>query len=304
MEISFKGISKSYSKFKALDNISFNFNEHGAIGYLGPNGAGKTTTLKIMTNLIRPSKGTVELNGINVTKNPKKALFNVGSMIETPTPYPYLTVKESLEFIGELRGIDKKTIHSEIDEFAEALKLPPLTSKMGQLSKGQRQRAVFASVLIPDPSIVILDEPTSGLDPFERKIFRDFILKLKKDKLVFFSSHILSEVSETCDDVIFLNKGKILKQGNIDIISREFNTNAVSVEFIKPIDDAIKRSIESLNHEIISINNKIAVLKYSGDNDDRADLLKGLIKISPVVSYSTYGSDLESAYISILGEKS
>ncbi len=304
MEISLKNISKSYSKFKALDNISFNFNEHGAIGYLGPNGAGKTTTLKIMTNLIRPSKGTVELNGINVTKNPKKALFNVGSMIETPTPYPYLTVKESLEFIGELRGIDKKTIHSEIDEFAEALKLPPLTSKMGQLSKGQRQRAVFASVLIPDPSIVILDEPTSGLDPFERKIFRDFILKLKKDKLVFFSSHILSEVSETCDDVIFLNKGKILKQGNIDIISREFNTNAVSVEFIKPIDDAIKRSIESLNHEIISINNKIAVLKYSGDNDERADLLKGLIKISPVVSYNTYGSDLESAYISILGEKS
>ena len=224
-------------------------------------------------------------------------------MIETPTPYPYLTVKESLRFIGELRGIDKKTINSEIDEFAEALKLPPLTSKMGQLSKGQRQRAVFASVLIPDPSIVILDEPTTGLDPFERKIFRDFILKLKKDKLVFFSSHILSEVAETCDDVIFINNGKILKQGNIGIISKEFNTNAVSVEFIKNVDDNIKKSVESLSHEIINIKGKTVVLKYSGDDNERADILKEVIKICPVLSYSTYGSDLESAYISILGEK-
>ncbi len=303
MEISFKNVSKNYGKFKALDSISFDFNDHGAIGYLGPNGAGKTTTLKAMTNLIRPSKGVIELNGINVTKNPKKALYSVGSMIETPTPYPYLTVKESLRFIGELRGIDKKTINSEIDEFAEALKLPPLTSKMGQLSKGQRQRAVFASVLIPDPSIVILDEPTTGLDPFERKIFRDFILKLKKDKLVFFSSHILSEVAETCDDVIFINNGKILKQGNIDIISKEFNTNAVSVEFIKNVDDNIKKSVESLNHEIINIKDKTVVLKYSGDDNERADILNEAIKICPVLSYSTYGSDLESAYISILGEK-
>ncbi len=303
MEITFKNVSKDYGKFKALDNVSFDYNGRGAIGYLGPNGAGKTTTLKTMTNLIRPSKGTVELNGINVTKNPKKALFNVGSMIETPTPYPYLTVKEALQFIGELRGIDKKTINSEIDEFAEALKLPPLDSKIGQLSKGQRQRAVFASVLIPDPSIVILDEPTSGLDPFERKIFRDFILKLKKDKLVFFSSHILSEVSETCDDVIFINNGRILKQGKMNIISKEFNTNAISIEFIKPVDNAIRKSIESLSHEIISIDNRIVILKYSGDENERAKLLKDLINIAPVISYNTYGSDLESAYISILGEK-
>jgi len=303
MEITFKNVSKNYGKFKALDDVSFDYNDHGAIGYLGPNGAGKTTTLKTMTNLIKPSKGTVELNGINVTKNPKKALFNVGSMIETPTPYPYLTVKETLQFIGELRGIDKRTINSEIDEFADALKLPPLDSKIGQLSKGQRQRAVFASVLIPDPSIVILDEPTSGLDPFERKIFRDFILKLKKDKLVFFSSHILSEVSETCDDVIFINHGKILKQGNMNIISKEFNTNAVSIEFIKPVDNTIKKSIESLGNEVISIDNKIVVLKYSGDENERAKLLKELINIAPVISYNTYGSDLESAYISILGEE-
>ncbi len=303
MEISFNNVSKNYRKFKALDNVSFNYNDHGAIGYLGPNGAGKTTTLKVMTNLLRPSSGHVELNGINVNKSPKKALENVGSMIETPTPYPFLTVKESIQFVGELRGIDKRTINSSIDNLFNSLKLPPLDSKIGQLSKGQRQRAVFASVLISDPDIVILDEPTSGLDPFERKIFRDFILKLKKTKLVFFSSHILSEVSETCDDVIFLNKGKILKQGNMNIISREFNNDAVSVEFLNPINDNIKKSISDLGLEIISTDGRSAVIKYSGKEDERSEILKKLVNVSPVINYTSSGSDLEAAYISILGEK-
>ncbi len=303
MEITFKEITKKYSKFIALDNVSFNYAGHGAIGYLGPNGAGKTTTLKVMTNLLRPSGGIAELNGIDVNKHPKKALANVGSMIETPTPYPFLTVKESLQFIGELRGVDKKTINSKIDEFYDALKLPPLTSKMGQLSKGQRQRAVFASVLISDPDIVILDEPTSGLDPFERKIFRDFIIELKKTKLVFFSSHILSEVAETCDDVIFINHGKILKQGKMSQISDEFNTHAVSIEFLKPMGNDIIKNLQSIGSGLIKAEGKNAVIKFSGKEEERAQILESAIKLSPIVSYTSYGSDLESAYISILGEK-
>ncbi len=303
MEISFNKVSKNYSKFKALDDVSFQYSGHGAIGYLGPNGAGKTTTLKVMTNLLRPTSGTAELNGIDVNKHPKKAMANVGSMIETPTPYPFLTVKESLQFVGELRGVDKKTMESRIEEYYDALKLPPLTSKMGQLSKGQRQRAVFASVLISDPDIVILDEPTSGLDPFERKIFRDFILKLKKTKLVFFSSHILSEVSETCDDVVFINHGKILKQGKIDEISQEFNTSAVSVEFLKPVDDSMIKQLGSIGSGLLKTDGRTAVIKFSGKEADRAAILQDVIKLAPVISYSSYGSDLESAYISILGEK-
>ena len=303
MEISFNKVSKNYSKFKALDDVSFQYSGHGAIGYLGPNGAGKTTTLKVMTNLLRPTSGTAELNGIDVNKHPKKAMANVGSMIETPTPYPFLTVKESLQFVGELRGVDKKTMESRIEEYYDALKLPPLTSKMGQLSKGQRQRAVFASVLISDPDIVILDEPTSGLDPFERKIFRDFILKLKKTKLVFFSSHILSEVSETCDDVVFINHGKILKQGKIEEISQEFNTSAVSVEFLKPVDNSMIKQLELIGSGILKTDGRTAVIKFSGKESDRAEILQDVIKLAPVISYTSYGSDLESAYISILGEK-
>jgi ABC-2 type transport system ATP-binding protein len=303
MEITFKKISKNYSKFKALDDVSFNYSGHGAIGYLGPNGAGKTTTLKVMTNLLRPSSGTAELNGIDVNKHTKKAMHNVGSMIETPTPYPFLTVKESLQFVGELRGVDRRIINSKIDEFFDALKLPPLTSKMGQISKGQRQRAVFASVLISDPDIVILDEPTSGLDPFERKIFRNFILELKKTKLVFFSSHILSEVAETCDEVIFINHGKILKQGKIDEISRQFNSNAVSIEFLKPIDDGVRKNLETIGNGLIKVDGRNAVVKFSGGEEERAKILENALKIAPIISYTSYGSDLESAYMSILGEK-
>lgn len=302
MEIKLSKVTKKYSKFMALDDVSFDYSGSGAIGYLGPNGAGKTTTLKVLTNLLRPSNGTAELNGIDVNRYPKKALQNVGSMIETPTPYPFLTVKESLQFVGELRGIDHKTINSRIDEFYDALKLPPLDSRMGQLSKGQRQRAVFASVLISDPDIVILDEPTSGLDPFERKIFRDFILKLKKTKLVFFSSHILSEVQETCDDVIFINHGKILKQGKMNQISREFNTSEVAIEFLNPVDDALIRGLKSIG-EMINTDGKTVILKFSGSEKDRAKILEDAIKLAPIISYTSYGSDLESAYLSILGEK-
>ncbi len=302
MEISFNDVTKNYSKFKALDRVSFDYNKPEAIGYLGPNGAGKTTTLKVMTNLLRPSNGTVELNGINVNKHPKKALMGVGSMIETPLPYPYLKVRDALQFIGELRGVDKSTINRKIDEYFDALKLPPLENKIGKLSKGQRQRVVFAAVLIPDPDIVILDEPTSGLDPFERKIFRDFILKLKKDKLVFFSSHILTEVSETCDDVIFLNRGKVLKSGKVDEITREFNTNAVKIEFIKDIDSNMLKQLKS-NYSIIGVKDRTATIKYSGKEDERADILKNVMNIAPVISYESSGSDLEEAYISILGEK-
>ncbi|KPV47634.1 multidrug ABC transporter ATPase [Acidiplasma aeolicum] len=303
MEISMVNVSKKYRNFTALDNVSFNFSGKRAIGYLGPNGAGKTTTLKIMTNLLRPSQGTVELNGINVNKNPKKALESVGSMIETPVPYPYFTVKESLEFIGELRGIDKRTVDGKIDEYFDALKLPPLKNRIGSLSKGQRQRVVFASVLVSDPDIVILDEPTSGLDPFERKIFRDFILKLKKDKLVFFSSHILSEVSETCDDVIFLNHGKVLKIGNMGEITRSFNTNAVKIEFVKNVDNDILSRLRELKYDIMDSSGRTVTINYSGDEQERAQILINAIKICPVISYTSAGSDLEKAYISILGEK-
>ncbi len=303
MEITFNKVTKKYSKFMALDDVSFNYSGHGAIGYLGPNGAGKTTTLKVMTNLLRPSEGTAELNGIDVNRHPKKALQNVGSMIETPVPYPFLTVKESLEFVGELRGVDRKTIHSKIDEFYDGLKLPPLTSKMGQLSKGQRQRAVFASVLISDPDIIILDEPTSGLDPFERKIFRDYVLELKKTKLVFLSSHILSEVAETCDDAVFINHGKILKQGKIGEVSQEFNTNAVSIEFLRPVDDNIIKNLQSIGNGLVRAEGRTAVIKFSGSEVDRAKILEDAVKLAPIISYTSYGSDLESAYLSILGEK-
>ncbi|CAC11236.1 gliding motility protein related [Thermoplasma acidophilum] len=130
-------VSKYFGKFKALEDVSFRYDENGAIGYLGPNGAGKTTTLKILTNLLRPSSGKAMINGIDVNRDPVGAFKSMGSVIESPSPFPYFTVEDSLMFVAELRKMSKKDARDRIEYYAKALALPDLEKKIGDLSKGR-----------------------------------------------------------------------------------------------------------------------------------------------------------------------
>ncbi len=293
-------VSKEFGKFRALDNVSFKYEGNGAIGYLGPNGAGKTTTLKILTNLLRPTSGKATINGINVNRNPVEAFKRMGSVIESPSPFPYFTVEDSLMFVAELRRMDREDARDRIEYYAKALALPDLNKRIGDLSKGQRQRVVIASALLPDPEVLLLDEPTSGLDPFEMKIIRDMIIKMKKDKLILMSSHLLSEVAEVCDEVIFINHGKILARDNVANISREFRAKAVIVEFLDPVDEKLISAIKSMGLDIEKNNGNSVIIRYDGSNDQRAEILKKLINVGNVIRYDSVGSELEEAYISIL----
>ncbi|KAA8922334.1 ABC transporter ATP-binding protein [Thermoplasma sp.] len=293
-------VSKYFGKFKALENVSFRYEDSGAIGYLGPNGAGKTTTLKILTNLLRPSSGKAMINGIDVNRNPVEAFKSMGSVIESPSPFPYFTVEDSLMFVAELRRMNRKDARDKIEYYSKALALPDLDKRIGDLSKGQRQRVVIASALLPDPQVLLLDEPTSGLDPFEMKIIRDLIVKLKEDRLVLMSSHLLSEVSEVCDEVIFINHGRILAKDKVSNISREFRTKAVVVEFLDQVDERTISAIKAIGLDPQINGRNSVVIPYDGSNEERAEILQKLVGVGKIIRYDSVGSGLEEAYISIL----
>ncbi|EEZ93278.1 MAG: ABC transporter related protein [Candidatus Parvarchaeum acidiphilum ARMAN-4] len=222
MEIKVNNLTKRYPSKLALDNISFYHKGKGVIGYLGPNGAGKTTTFKILAGLLKPTSGSVFIDGFDVTKNLKKVLLNVGAVIESPEPDKFQTIKEALTMSGEFRGLSKEDINHQIDKYGKLLELPPLNLRTGRLSKGQRQRVSLVAALIPEPSILLLDEPTSGLDPAERIKFKKLILSLKKDRLILISSHVIQEIKEVCDEIIFINNGKLLKEDSVKNLQKKY----------------------------------------------------------------------------------
>ncbi|MCL4372951.1 ABC transporter ATP-binding protein [Candidatus Parvarchaeota archaeon] len=222
MDIEVKNLTKRYGDKVALDNISFSHKGKGVIGYLGPNGAGKTTTFKILAGLLKPTSGSVFVNGFDVEKDLKRVLLSIGTVIESPEPDKFQTVREALTMSAEFNGLSGNDITSQIDKYGKLLELPPLNSRVGKLSKGQRQRVSLVSALVPEPSILLLDEPTSGLDPAERIKFKKLILSLKKDRLILISSHVLQEIKEVSDEIIFITNGKIMKHDTVKNLQKKY----------------------------------------------------------------------------------
>ena len=205
-------LSKTYGSFHALSDLNLKIEGSKCVGFLGPDGAGKTTTLKIFTDLIRPSTGQALINGANVHTQKKTALASVGTLIETPEIYPSLTPREALRMVAELRGVPVAERNKRIDEVIAEVRMEEWSDKrVGKFSKGMKQRICIASALLSDPTIVLLDEPSTGLDPRGMSEVRDIVKALKKEnRLIFMSSHILSEVSEICDEVAMIDHGKLL----------------------------------------------------------------------------------------------
>ena len=215
-------LRKEYGAFVAVDDLSLKIKKNSFTGLLGPNGAGKSTSLKILTNLITPTSGTVELNGINVNKNPWEALLTVGTVVETPEFYLYLTPKETFRYLGQLLGMSSESIKYETDTILEKVKMTQWADKkLGTFSKGMRQRIALGQALLNNPDIIILDEPTSGLDPRGMAEMREILKTLRsgsKELTVLMSSHMLHEVSDLCDHVAMVDHGKLLVHDEIDKI--------------------------------------------------------------------------------------
>jgi ABC-2 type transport system ATP-binding protein len=244
MSIEVKNLLKEYGEQKAVNNISFKVDKGEIVGFLGPNGAGKSTTMKIITGYLQQTGGEAYVCGINVAEEPLETKKKIGYLPELNALYYDMYVREYLGFIAEVHKVEnpKTKIESVID--LTGLKIES-KKKIGQLSKGYKQRVGLAAALIHDPEVLILDEPTTGLDPNQIVEIREVIKKQGQNKTVLFSSHILQEVEAICDRVIIINKGELVADDKLSNLQKRNNDNhVVIVQFKEALD---KKILENLN---------------------------------------------------------
>jgi len=237
--ITIENLSKYYNGFLALDKLSLKVKKNEDVALVGPNGAGKTTALKILCGLIRPSSGTAYINGINVIEERERALSKVGAIIETPEFYPFLTPNEILSYLGRLRGMNGRELRSRINEVLKLVKLDEWAKvRIEKFSRGMKQRLALAQALLHDPPILILDEPTLGLDPRGMVDIREILKEARKEKTVFFASHMLAEVVQVCDKVALIDRGRLLVYDSIARLRKKYRTSLEGV-YLKLTEGAI-----------------------------------------------------------------
>ena len=265
MSIEVQNISKSYGAQKALDHVSFSIKKGEIVGFLGPNGAGKSTLMKILTTFIHADEGTATVNGNDVNDSQLKVQLSVGYLPEHNPLYLDLYVREYLEFNADVYKVAK----SRIEEVIQLTGLTPEShKKIGQLSKGYRQRVGLATALIHNPDVLILDEPTTGLDPNQLVEIRNVIKNVGKDKTVFLSTHIMQEVEAICDRVIIIDNGKIVTDKKLNKLVSEEKEQIIEVEFDKTIDETLLANLTNIKTYKNTVDN-IWLLTFNTEEDMR-----------------------------------
>ncbi len=265
MSIEVVNISKSYGDQKALDAVSFSVKKGEIVGFLGPNGAGKSTLMKILTTYITADEGSASVNGFDVSSNQKSVQLSVGYLPEHNPLYLDLYVREYLAFNADVFKVEKSRIN-------EVIELTGLTSeshkKIGQLSKGYRQRVGLANALLHNPDVLILDEPTTGLDPNQLVEIRNVIKNVGKDKTVFLSTHIMQEVEAICDRVIIINNGKIVTDKKLDKLISSDKEQVIEVEFDFKIEEQAIAKIPHLK-SYKNVHDRVWELTFISETDMR-----------------------------------
>ena len=276
--IEVKNITKKYGSFTAVDNISFKIEEGEIIGLLGPNGAGKSTTMNMITGYIEPTEGEIKVEGYDISKKPKKAKAQIGYMPEGVPLYSDLTVKEFVTYMAELKKVDRKTIKEKVEKIIEQTGLKDVEKKLTRnLSRGYKQRVSMAGALVGEPKILILDEPTVGLDPKQITEIRSLIKELGKTHTIILSSHILSEVSQICNKVIIINKGKIVAIDTPENLEKKVesnNTTYVTVEDTENKIETMKEKIPEIKDIKLIKENEDGTKEYVLESDKDVDLRK------------------------------
>mgnify|MGYP006074905875 FL=1 len=264
MSIVLKDLTKTYGSQRAIDNISFSIDSGEIVGFLGPNGAGKSTTMKILCGYIPQTSGLAQIMGMEVSKDPISVKKRIGYLPELNPLYPDMYVAEYLKFISDIHKIkgSKEAIERVIESTGLSLERK---KKIGQLSKGYKQRVGLAQALLNDPEVLILDEPTSGLDPNQVTEIRKLILSLGKDKTILLSSHIMQEVEAMCSRVIIINKGKIVADDKVEVVKQTLSKkkSTTVVKFRSDIDVKKLRAKSGVSEVIASEGSTYRVVAES-----------------------------------------
>src|ERR1700684_938689 len=264
--ITVKGLTKRYARNTAVDHISFEIQKGQIVGFLGPNGAGKRTTMRMLTCFMPPTAGTATVAGFDVLEQPFEVKKRIGYLPETPPLYPEMRTSEYLEFVGKLKGLSGEELVKRVDFVLQRCSVVDVKDKLlGKLSKGYRQRVGLAQAIIHNPDVLILDEPTAGLDPKQINETRDLIKSLAGDHTILLSTHILPEVEQTCEQVLIINKGKLVATDSVhNLQARARGAESVLLE-VEGRSGAL--DAHTVQHRLETVNGVSRVLlKDSRDN--------------------------------------
>lgn len=307
--IEVKNVTKKYGSTIAVDDISFEVKDGEVVGFLGPNGAGKSTTMNMITGFIEPTMGQIIVNGNDISKRPRKAKKEIGYMPENVPLYYELTAKEFVSYMAELKLVKRSERKQEVEKVLKETGLEDVKNKLiRNLSRGYKQRVSMAGALVGNPDVIILDEPTVGLDPKQITEIRSLIKELGKNHTVILSTHILSEVSQICERVIIINKGKIVAVDtpeNLEKATREKNGIMVTVEDPKGNMNKLKEKIKEIENIELIKDNEDGTKQYLITTSTDMDLRKQLFEILPkddIVIFELRKTEttLEDAFIKLI----
>lgn len=308
--IEVQNLIKNYGNIQAVKNISFTVNKNEVLGFLGPNGAGKSTTMNMIVGYLPMTSGTIKINGIDISENPKEAKKNIGYLPEIPPLYPDMKVIEYLKFVAGIKGIKKQDRAFQIDRAMSRLKITDKKNRIiKNLSKGYKQRVGFAQALLGDPKVIILDEPTVGLDPSQTKEVRDLIKKLGKDHTIIFSSHILSEVNAVADRILIINNGEIKAQdttNNLEVDRNEVILK-LDIEGDKNKTSEVLKSIDGFIDILDTVEVSDGVYSYKvsvADDSVRKSIVSKLtMEDLSIVEITTMKRSLEDVFLDVTSKK-
>jgi ABC-2 type transport system ATP-binding protein len=312
--ITVKQLTKRYARNTAVDQISFEVQKGQIVGFLGPNGAGKTTTMRMLTCFLPPTSGTAEVAGFDVLENPLEVKRRIGYLPETPPLYPEMRTTEYLQFVGKIKGLRGAELNRRVSYVLDRCAVDDVKDKvLGKLSKGYRQRVGLAQAIIHNPDVLILDEPTAGLDPKQINETRDLIKGLAGDHTIILSTHILSEVEQTCQQVIIIDRGKLVATDSVNNLQhRARGAGSVLVEVSGRDSDLNAASVQRRLEQVPGVSRVVflekrqnrSIFEVEGQSDQsiRGDLARAIVESGwDLNELRTAAVSLEQIFLQLTG---